>query len=126
MTKGLLILSIFFGGFFSGCVSSDGLPPVRVITDLNGVNITKYEKDLNECRGYASQIDVGGDAMSGLVTGALVGALLGSTVGDSDSAKKGAKIGAIAGMTGEATESSLEQDIVVRNCLLGRGYKVLN
>ena len=80
---------------FSGCVASDGLPPTRVITDLGGVDLNKYEKDLYECRRYAAQIDVGGDALAGLVAGALVGAVVGSAVGDRDTAKKGAKVGAV-------------------------------
>ena len=107
-------------------MASDGLPPTRVITDLGGVDLNKYEKDLYECRRYAAQIDVGGDALAGLVAGALVGAVVGSAVGDRDTAKKGAKVGAVAGMTGEAADSAVEQETVIRNCLRGRGYKVLN
>ena len=126
MSKKFFLRIILIFILFSGCVSSDGLPPTRVITDLDGVDFSKYEKDLYQCRRYAAQIDVGGDALAGLVAGALFGAVVGSAVGDRDTAKQGAKIGAVAGMTGEAADSSLEQETVIRNCLLGRGYKVLN
>ena len=126
MVKKFIFKSILIVILLSGCVSNDGLPNARVITDLGGVDMNKYHKDLYECRQYASQIDVGEDALAGLVAGALVGAVLGSAVGDRDTAKKGAKIGAVAGMSGEASDSAMEQDIVIRNCLIGRGYKVLN
>ena len=110
----------------SGCVAGDGLPPTRVITDLKGVDADLYRNDLYECRRYAGQIDVGGDALTGLVAGALVGAVIGSTLGDKNDAKKTAKVGAIAGISEGASGALNEQDLIVRNCLIGRGYKVLN
>ncbi|MEE2774158.1 MAG: glycine zipper family protein [Pseudomonadota bacterium] len=122
------ILSAFMVVFFvlSACVSGDGLPPTRVITDLKGVDSKQYQNDLYECRRYAGQIDVGGDALTGLVAGALFGAAVGSALGNKDDAKRTAKVGAVAGLT-EGTSGALgEQDLIIRNCLIGRGYKVLN
>ena len=110
----------------SACVSGDGLPPTRVITDLKGVELNQYQTDLYQCRQYAAQIDVGGDALAGLLAGALVGAAIGSALGDKDDSKRTAKVGAVAGITEGAAGAISEQDLIIRNCLVGRGYKVLN
>ncbi len=110
----------------SGCISGDGLPPTRVITDLKGVESNQYQTDLYQCRQYAAQIDVGGDALTGLVAGVIVGAALGSALGDKNDAKRTAKVGAVAGATEGAAGALGEQDQIIRNCLVGRGYKVLN
>ena len=112
--------------FLSGCVSGDGLPPTRIITDLQGVKLDQYQTDLYECRQYAAQIDVGGDALTGLLAGALLGAAIGSALGDKDDRKRTAKVGAVAGITEGASSAVSEQDLVIRNCLAGRGYKILN
>ena len=110
----------------SGCVSGDGLPPTRIIADLKGVELNQYKTDLYQCRQYAAQIDVGGDAVTGLLAGALVGAAIGSVLGDKDDSRRTAKVGAVAGITEGAASAISEQDLVIRNCLVGRGYKVLN
>ena len=118
-------LCIFF--VISGCTTTgDGLPTTRVITDTKNIDIAAYEKDLYECRQYASQVNVGSDSLGGLIGGALIGAALGAAIGNSDTAERGASVGAITGVTEGASGALNEQDQVIKNCLLGRGYKVLN
>ena len=110
----------------SCATTNDGLPSTRVITDMKGVDTQQYNQDLYDCRQYAAQVDVGGDALSGLIAGAIVGAAIGAAVGNSDTAERGAGIGAISGVSEGAADALSEQDMVIKNCLIGRGYKVLN
>ena len=126
MKKHSFCYLVMASALLSACVSGDGLPPTRVITDLKGVDANQYQADLYQCRQYAAQIDVGGDALTGLVAGVLVGAALGSALGDKSDAKRTAKVGAVAGASEGAASALGEQDQIIRNCLVGRGYKVLN
>jgi hypothetical protein len=123
--KKLLFLPLFF--ILNGCVSSqDGLPVVRIIIDQDGVDVSSYNKDLYECRRYAGQINAGGDALSGALAGAIVGALVGAAIDDSDTAKRTGGYGAIVGGAEAGGDAVQTQETVVKKCLTGRGYKVLN
>ena len=110
----------------SCATTNDGLPSTRVITDTKGVDMQQYNQDFYDCRQYAAQVNVGGDALAGLIAGAIVGAAIGAAVGNSDTAERGAGVGAISGVTEGAAEGLSEQDMVIKKCLIGRGYKVLN
>ena len=76
---------------------------VRPIVDMKGVNETRYEKDLAECQGYAKEAP-----------------------GMGITAAKGAGAGAVVGGAGGAYKGNESQEAVVKKCLVGRGYKVLN
>ena len=96
------------------------------IVDTRGVNQAQYQRDLVECQAYAEQVNVAGDVAVGAVTGAVVGGAVGAAVGNSDTAKRGAGAGAIVGGVREAGAGIREKERVVRRCLVGRGYRVLN
>jgi hypothetical protein len=76
---------------------------VRPIVDMKGVNEARYEKDLAECQGYAKEAS-----------------------GMGGTAAKGAGAGAVFGGAGGAYKGNESQEAVVKKCLVGRGYKVLN
>ena len=123
--KKLLFLPLFF--ILCGCVSSqDGLPSVRIIIDQAGIDINAYNNDLFECRQYAGQINAGSDALSGAIAGAIVGALVGAALDNSDTAKRTGGYGAIVGGAEAGGDAVQTQETVVKKCLVGRGYKVLN
>lgn len=123
--KKVLLIPLFF--ILIGCVSTqDGLPTVRIIVDQAGIDINTYNNDLFECRQYAGQIDAGSDAFSGALAGAIVGALVGAAIDDSDTAKRTGGYGAILGGAEAGGEAVQTQETVVKKCLSGRGYKVLN
>ena len=127
MIKKIIFQPILFIFFVTSCATTgDGLPSTRVITDTQGVEMQKYNQDLYACRQYAAQVNVGSDALAGLIAGALVGAAIGAAIGNSDTAERGASVGAISGVTDGASGALSEQDMVIKNCLIGRGYKVLN
>jgi len=85
-----------------------------------------YHQDLQECRGFATQVPVAGKATKTAVGGAVVGGVVGAIVGDSGTAKKGAGVGAVTGAVKGTSSGYRERRKVVKNCLRGRGYRVLN
>jgi hypothetical protein len=93
------------------------------IIDTKGVNMARYEVDLRECRAYAEEVSVAGGAAKGAAAGAVVGAAAGAISGDAD---RGAGYGAIGGGARSALYNQREKERVVKNCLRGRGYRVLN
>ncbi|MGH8495177.1 MAG: glycine zipper family protein [Gammaproteobacteria bacterium] len=98
----------------------------RPIVDTKGVNPVAYRQDLAECQNYARQVETGRQVAGGVAAGAVVGGLFGAAVGDSDTAKRGAGAGSVAGGARGAGHAAHEKEQVVRNCLRGRGYRVLN
>jgi hypothetical protein len=107
-----------------GCAGAD----VRPIVDMKGVNEAAYEKDLQECQTYAKeQSGMGGTAAKGAGAGAVVGGLLGLvTGGNTTGIVQAAGAGAVIGGAGGAFTGNQAQEAVVKRCLGGRGYKVLN
>ncbi|WP_128113272.1 glycine zipper family protein [Polynucleobacter necessarius] len=107
-----------------GCAGAD----VRPLVDMKGVNEAAYEKDLQECQAYAKdQSGMGSTAAKGAGAGAVVGGLLGLvTGGNTTGIVQAAGAGAVVGGAGGAFTGNQAQEGVVKRCLSGRGYKVLN
>ncbi len=102
----------------AGCSSTSG-----PIIDTRGVNMARYQQDLEDCEGYAKQVRIEQGVAKGAVAGGWVGAATGAVVGD---AGTGAGVGAISGAARSAQIGEREKSGVVKNCLRGRGYRVLN
>ncbi len=98
----------------------------RVVVDPRGLNRAAYEKDLAECRALKHQVPVGEEMARGAAVGAAVGGLVGAAAGNSTQAAEGAATGAVVGATEKMVESSEEKAGIVKNCLRGRGYEILN
>ncbi|MDA8852548.1 hypothetical protein N9I63_04070 [Hyphomicrobiales bacterium] len=111
---------------FAGCVTSDGLPSSRIIVDMQNIDYAKYQADLYSCRYTSAQVNKGNDAAKSGAGGALGGAIVGSLLGDSSDAKTFALLGGLLGAAGGASESQAVIDRVIKNCLRGRGYNILN
>ena len=93
------------------------------IIDERGVNMDIYAADLEECNSYAEPISVGEGAAKGAAGGAAVGAATGVIGGDIYS---GVGYGTIYGATRYGNEADRDKRMVVKRCLSGRGYRVLN
>jgi hypothetical protein len=106
------------------CAGAD----VRPIVDMKGVNQASYDKDLQECQDYAKeQSGMGFTAAKGAGAGVVVGGLLGLvTGGNASGIAQAAGAGAVIGGAGGAFSGNQAQEAVVKRCLSGRGYKVLN
>ena len=110
----ILLLSIMAAGCSSqrqsGYGATDG-----IIIDTQGVDMS-----------YSSEVPVAERTATSAAGGAVVGGVVGAIVGDSGTAKKGAGVGAVTGAIKGVSSGSAERKRVVKNCLRGRGYRVLN
>jgi uncharacterized protein YcfJ len=118
----VLILSVTL----IGCQSGRGPAYSGPIIDPQGVDMARYQNDLNECEAIADQVPVADRAVAGAATGAVIGGVFGAVVGNSRTAARGAGVGAVGGGVKGASSGITERDRVVHNCLSGRGYRVLN
>ena len=110
----------------------------NVVIDMSQVeDYTQYQTDLQQCEGLAVQNQpdapqresVAGTAVKGAAVGA--GAVGGKS--GSKAAKKGAGVGVIAAAGRNSrnrreasANASAQTDQIVKNCMAGRGYNVLN
>ena len=86
----------------------------------------EYAED-GEGEDYASEVQTGEKVVRGAAGGAVVGGAIGAIVNRGpDSAERGAGVGAVTGGVRGAQEGVRERERVVKQCLRGRGYKVLN
>jgi len=112
----------------TGCANGYGGygAPKQIIIDTRGVDMDHYYGDLADCEDHARQIDVKSETTQGVVEGAVVGAVIGAVAGNHNTAQRGA--GAIVGGLKGNKQARLEQERmrIVRRCLSGRGYNVLN
>ena len=93
------------------------------IVDRKGVDPAAYQRDLAECSSYADEVRIAAGAAKGAAAGGAYGAAVGSINGR---AAEGAGTGAISGAAWSALEADREKQRVVKRCLSGRGYRVLN
>ncbi len=114
--------------FTGGCANGYGGlgAPKQVIIDTKGVNMDAYYGDLADCENYARQVDARSDTVEGAVTGAVAGGVLGAVLGNHETAERSAGAGAIVGGLKGNQRARYEQQKIVRRCLIGRGYRVLN
>ena len=118
------LLSIVLISFaVAACTTTD-----EIIIDNRGVNMAQYEDDLAQCEVFAEQVPVGEKAARGAASGAAVGGAIGAVNNGhhGNGAGEGAAIGAISGGAKGVNEGQRQKVQVVKRCLRGRGYKVLN
>jgi hypothetical protein len=107
----------------AGCRSQ---PAEKVIIDPKGVDQATYQRDLAECDAVSQQAKPGRSAWRGALGGAVIGGALGGAMGDSRTAGRMAGGGAVVGGASQAGAGMSERELVLRNCMAGRGYRVLN
>lgn len=115
-----LLASVLIALLLSACASK------RVIVDTKGVNMSRYEQDRAECEAYASQVNTGTEVVKSGGFGAAIGAALAAIFGNSRDVARGAGAGGVVGGARGAVKGENEKEQVLRNCLRGRGYRVLN
>jgi len=118
MRSNLLILSILLIFTIGGCTAHP-----EPIIDTRGVNMAHYEGDMADCASYGEQIQIERGVVKGAAAGAAVGTATGAISGHAGS---GAGYGAIFGAAESARINDREKQRVVKNCMRGRGYRVLN
>lgn len=108
-----------------GCAAPGGAH-YRPIVDTKGVDLNRYEADLRECQSYATQTAGAAEsAATGAAAGALFGAVVAAAGGRSYNRTSSAGIGAVTGAAGAGLQGETDQRNIIRRCLSGRGYRVL-
>lgn len=97
----------------------------EIIIDEKGVDMAVYEENLAECSSYAEQVAVAEKGAKGAASGAVIGGAIGAADHHRDAAE-GATIGAVTGGVKGLNEGERDKVRVVKNCLRGRGYRILN
>ena len=110
----------------SACTTTPQRPLSGIIIDNQGVNMSTYYQDLQQCRNYTAQVNVSGQVTEKTISGAVIGAAAGAITGDSNTAKRAAGAGGLLGAVKGFGQAGREKQRVIKNCLLGRGYRVLN
>ena len=117
----LLAAMVAAAGLLSGCASYRPIVDMRDVTDRG-----QYERDLADCQNYAEPVSPGASAGAGAVIGAILGAAVGAAVGNRDVALDAARFGAVEGAVAGGAGAAGTQVEIIRNCMSGRGYVVLN
>lgn len=117
---------VILASLLTACKSVEELTGNNPIIDTTNVNLAQYDQDLTECRIFANEVAIAQKATSGVIAGAAVGGVFGAVLGNSNTAKRGAGIGAVGGGARGVGDGIREREQVIKNCLHGRGYRVLN
>ena len=121
--KSVKIISsaLFLTVFVAGCSG------YRPIVDGQGRDMSNYEYDLRDCQNYARQVDGAGRTGGGALAGAAFGAVLGLVGGgNSTGIAQAAGVGAVTGAAAGGVSTAASQKQIIRNCMVGRGYRVLD
>lgn len=107
----------------SACANS-GANYVPVIDGAVGPN---FDVDLAQCQGLAaSQGQIGGSTAAAAATGAGVAGATSVILNDnSDDLGRAAAAGAVVGVASDAIQRNANKEVIVRNCMRGRGYNVV-
>jgi outer membrane lipoprotein SlyB len=111
---------------FSGCSTIEDLTGSNPIIDRQGVNLAHYDQNLIECQQYANEVEIARKAGTGAIGGAVIGGVFGAVLGNSNTAKRGAGVGVVGGAAKGVGQGLHEREAVIKRCLTGRGYRVLN
>lgn len=124
MKKLFLYLNLFF---VVGCAQTDLSDRNDIaIIDTRGVDESVFKKDYSECSDFAKNIDLTERTLKqGAVAGAT-GAAVGAIIGGEEAAKKIGGSAAVLNAVEANLDGRIEQAKIIKNCLRGRGYKVLN
>ncbi|GJM12458.1 MAG: hypothetical protein DHS20C12_08610 [Pseudohongiella sp.] len=120
------LLAFLCASLLVSCGSVERLTGNEPIIDTQGVSLAQYDADLAQCTAYADEVAIAQKAGAGAVSGAVVGGVFGAIVGNSDTAKKAAGVGAVGGGVRGVGQGINERGLVIKRCLIGRGYRVLN
>ncbi len=122
--KYIKIVILVLAAALAGC----SVAPPRTdysLIDPQGVDMARYQADHAECAGLANQTDVADRAAGGAVFGALLGTVIGAAFCGRNCAGQVAAYGAGSGAGSGLVSGVREQQVALRACLAGRGYRVI-
>ncbi len=106
-----------------GCATAPRGATYVPLVDMKGKTEALFSADLKDCQGYADQRL---SAERSAAAGAVVGALLGALIAPRGYKTSTAAVGAGAGAAGGAGNAQQRQEFIVKMCMSGRGYMVLD
>lgn len=95
---------------------------------IDGPITANYHADIDACRAVAKQRNyVNNDVKNDALIGAVLGGLLGLTESgdDGENLIAGAIVGGAIGGVGSSFDARDERKDIVRNCMAGRGHRVV-
>ena len=95
------------------------------IIDTKGVDPERLAEDWAECEAYTEEIVTAQGVAKGAAAGAAVGAATGA-VSNRSEIDEATGLGAIYGGARSGLDADREKQKVFKNCMRGRGYRVLN
>jgi hypothetical protein len=99
----------------------------RPVVDPKHTDMAKYESDLVECRQIAEKAPgAGSGAAVGAAGGYAVGQVLARTTGNKSKANEAGRGAAVLGAASGAGAGEKNKRQIVKNCMSGRGHKVLD
>ena len=107
--------------FATGCATR-GAAYVPLV-DMKGVDQSTLATNVKECQDYAK---TKATAAQAAVTVAIFGALIGAALSPSGYRGTGATYGAALGGVSGAGSAMETQEVIVKRCVAGRGFSVLN
>ena len=115
----------------SGCVATQSgsifdAVDSKPIVDTKGTDMSQYESDLEECNTFANEVSTGKSVVKGAAAGAVIGAVLEAVTDGSRGRGDATETGAVAGGAKSGIRAVREKEQIVKRCLRGRGYRVLN
>jgi hypothetical protein len=117
----LFVLLLLAGtALFTGCAAH----PDPII-DTQGVDPERLAEDWEDCEAYTEEIIIAAGVGKGAALGAGVGAAAGAASNRRE-VDEAAGLGAIYGATRSGLDADREKQRVFKNCMRGRGYRVLN
>ena len=116
-----LLSALIAVAMINGCATS-GANYVPLV-DTKGHEPSAVTQDTVECQQYAKRaLDAAAGAVAGAVAGAIFMAILMPRGFRNYGAGQGAAVGAVAG----GVHANDTQETIVKRCMAGRGYNVLN
>lgn len=115
-----LLIPLLLAALAAGCAAH----PDPII-DTKGVDPERLAEDWDECEAYTEEIIMARGVAKGAAVGAAVGAATGAVSSRRD-VGEAAGVGAIYGGTRSGLDADREKQKVFKNCMRGRGYRVLN
>ena len=116
-----LISVLVISAFVTGCATRGA--NYQPMVDTKNKSAAAIAQDTMECQQFAKKTM---DAASGAVAGAIAGAVLMALIMPHGYRNYAAGQGAAAGAVAGAASATDTQETIIKRCLAGRGYSVLN
>ena len=126
MSNQIKIMSLLVFATLAGCSNTGS--NFSPIIDKQGIDEVKYQQDLTECQNLSTEAKgAGKDGAKKAAGGAAIGALIGLVGGgNGTNIAQAAGVGGVLGGASGLYSGNAEKETIIKRCLAGRGYKVLN